>query len=178
MLSNMINVEQALKNDRFMKAATGFSPSEFNHMSESFDLELHNEKWTAYEKGVEQEERIRKPGGGRPGNLKTAVEKLFFILFYFKCYPTFDILGFLFGLNRSNAFRNVQKLTATLERVLDKKMVLPKRKINTFEELIEMFPGVKDLFIDGTERPIQRPKDNEKQKKIIQARRKHIPRKT
>ncbi len=173
----MINVEQALKCDRFMKAATGFSSSEFNQMSESFDLELHNEKWTEYEKGVEREERDRKPGGGRIGNLKTAVEKLFFILFYFKCYPTFDVLGFLFGLDRSNAFRNVQKLIAALERVLDKKMVLPKRKINSFEELIEMFPGVKDLFIDGTERPIQRPKDNEKQNKNYSGKKKAHTRK-
>ena len=50
------------------------------------------------------------------------------------------------------------------ENVLEKKMVLPERKIGTVEELLELFPGVKDLFIDGTERPIQRPKDREKQK--------------
>jgi DDE superfamily endonuclease len=43
-------------------------------------------------------------------------------------------------------------------------MTLPKRKIDNFEELVMMFPGVNDLFIDGTERPIQRPKDDEKQK--------------
>ncbi len=70
----------------------------------------------------------------------------------------------VFGLDKSNAFRNVQKLTVVLEKVLDKKMTLPKRKIDNFEELVMMFPGVNDLFIDGTERPIQRPKDDEKQK--------------
>ncbi len=161
-----------------MKAATGLSSSEFNQMAESFDQELQNERWIEYEKGVEQGDRERKPGGGRIGGLKTTIEKLFFILFYFKCYPTFDVLGLLFGLDRSNAFRNVQKLTIVLEKVLDKKMTLPKRKIDNFEELIMMFPGIKNLFIDGTERPIQRPKDNEKQKKTIPARKRLIPRKT
>jgi len=51
-----------------------------------------------------------------------------------------------------------------LEKTLGRKMVLPKRKISTLDELIEIFPEVRDLIIDGTERPIQRPKDNEKQK--------------
>ena len=43
-------------------------------------------------------------------------------------------------------------------------MVLPARKISTIEGLLEAFPDVRDLLIDGTERPIQRPEDNEKQK--------------
>jgi len=43
-------------------------------------------------------------------------------------------------------------------------MVLPKREIHTIEELFEVFPEVKEIFIDATERPIQRPKNKEKQK--------------
>ena len=34
--------------------------------------------------------------------LRTAENKLFFILFYLKNYPTFDVLGFIFDLNPSN----------------------------------------------------------------------------
>ena len=37
------------------------------------------------------------------------------ILFYFKCYPTLDVLGLLFNFNRSNACRNVQKLIPIFE---------------------------------------------------------------
>ena len=39
--------------------------------------------------GVEQGDRERSPGGGRKRNLRTVSEKLFFILLYFKCYPTY-----------------------------------------------------------------------------------------
>lgn len=109
--------------------------------------------------------------------MRSFTEKLFFILFYFKCYPTFDVLGLLFNLDRSNACRNVQKLTPILEKVLDKKMELPKRKISTLEELFGIFPNVKDLFIDGTERPIQRPKDSEKQKENYSGKKKAHTRK-
>jgi len=51
-----------------------------------------------------------------------------------------------------------------MKRRLGGEMVSPKRKIGTLEELLEAFPDVVDLLIDGTERPIQRPKDDEKQK--------------
>jgi len=176
-LSNMITVNRALKSDRLMRATAGLSAREFNQLVQSFGQELQKEGWIRYEIGVKRGDRERKPGSGRTGNLRSFTEKLFFVLFYFKCYPTFDVLGLLFDLDRSNAFRNVQKLTPILEKVLDKKMVLPKRKISTLEELFEIFPAVKDLFIDGTERPIQRPKDSEKQKENYSGKKKAHTRK-
>ena len=147
-----------------MRATTGLSASEFKPLVESFVRELQKERLIRYERGVEHGFRKRRPGGGRIGTLRAPNEKLFFILFYYKCYPTFDVLGLLFDLDRSNACRNVQKLTAIAENVLGEELVLPERKISTMEELLELFPDVKDLFIDGTERPIQRPKDRAKQK--------------
>ena len=158
----MITVNRTLKSDRLTRATTGLSAQEFNQLAQSFGHELQREGRIRYARGVKQGERERKLGGGRIGNLRSFADKLFLVIFYFKCYPAFDVLGLLFNLNRSNAHRNVQKLTLILDKTLDKKMVLPKRKISTLEELFEIFPNVKDLFIDGTERPIQRPKDNEK----------------
>ena len=160
----MLNIDRALNDDRLMKSVIGLSKPEFNKLTESFEDESRNEAQNKYETGVELGNRKRKPGGGRIGNLGSYAEKLFFTLFYFKCYPTFDILGFLFDLNRSNANRNIHKFTSILEKTLGRKMVLPEREINTVEELLEVFPDVGDILIDGTERPIQRPKDNEKQK--------------
>ncbi len=42
-----------------------------------------------------------------------------------------------FNLNRSNACRNVQKLTPILEKVLGKKMALPNMEINSLEGTID-----------------------------------------
>ncbi|NQE52172.1 hypothetical protein C5S29_01165 [ANME-1 cluster archaeon GoMg3.2] len=44
-------------------------------------------------------------------------------------------------------------------KILGKKMALPSMKIKSFEGLFEIFSGAKDIFIDCTERQIQRPKD-------------------
>jgi hypothetical protein len=144
---------------------------------ESFSEEFQNETWVRYETGVEHGNRERKPGAGRVGNLESYATKLFFTLFYFKCYTTFDTLGFLFDLDRSNANRNIHKFTSILEKALGRKMVLPERKISTMEELLEVFPDVNDLLIDGTERPIQRPKDNDKQKENYSGKKKMHTRK-
>ncbi|MBE9594994.1 MAG: transposase, partial [Proteobacteria bacterium] len=173
----MLNFDRALNDDRLMKAMTGLSKPEFNKLTESFGDESQNEAQNRYETGVEQGNRKRKPGGGRIGNLGSYATKLFFTLFYFKCYPTFDILGFLFDLNRSNADRNIHKFTSILEKALGRKMVLPERKISTMGELLEVFPDVRDLLIDGTERPIQRPKDDEKQKENYSGKKKMHTRK-
>lgn len=58
----------------------------------------------------------------------------------------------------------MQRLTKVLEKALRKKQVLAKRRISNAKEFFEAFPEAKDIFIDGTERPIRRPKDNETQR--------------
>ncbi len=154
----MLDIDRALGDDRLIKAITGFSAFEFNKLIGGFREEFQNEAQVRYETGVELGNRERKPGGGRIGNLGSYATKLFFILFYFKCHPTFDILGFIFDLDRSNANRNTHNFTQILEKALGREMVLPKRKISTLEELLEAFPDVRDLLIDGTERPIRETK--------------------
>lgn len=70
----------------------------------------------------------------------------------------------MFGLDGSNACRDAHKLLPILEKALEEAVVLPKRKISSLKELFEVFLELKDFFIDATERPIQRPKDNDEQK--------------
>jgi len=108
--------------------------------------------------------RQRATGAGRKPTLGTVEAKLFFILFYFKVYPTFDLAGFLFDVDRSQANRWMHGLQPLLEQVLGEKVALPKRKIACLEEFVEAFPDMKLVILDGTECPIQRWKDWEKQK--------------
>jgi hypothetical protein len=90
--------------------------------------------------------------------------QLFFILMYVKCYPTFDVAGALYGVNRSQAHRWTQRLLLILEKALGQALVLPERQIHHAEVLWTRFPTAKTLFVDGSERPIQRPQDATKQK--------------
>ena len=51
-----------------------------------------------------------------------------------------------------------------LEAALGRKAVLPARKIATVEEFLRRFPQVKEVFVDGTERPMRRPTGQTAQK--------------
>ena len=101
---------------------------------------------------------------GRNFMLKSSEEKLFFILFYMKCYSTFEVAGFFFNVNKSSCCRWVQGFLPALRETLGKELVLPKRKISDPKEFLRLFPEVQATFVDGTERPIQRPKDGKRQR--------------
>jgi hypothetical protein len=104
-------------------------------------------------------------------------EKLFYILLYCKCYPTFDLMSVLFRFDRSCAWDWVHGLLPILEQALGSKQALPERKLRSMEEFLERFPDVKEVILDGTERPVQRPKDSEKQKNHYSGKKKRHTRK-
>ncbi len=169
----MMNIDKVLKNERLTLALTGLNPKEFLDLLPMFEQVWQDKKQSDYRKN--RKHRVRKPGGGRKGFLKTMQDKLFYILFYYKCYPTYDVLTFLYGFDRANGFRRQEQLTEILEKTLGKKMVLPERRLKKVEEFLEMFPEAREVFLDGTERPVQRPKDSKQQKeKYSGKKKKHV----
>jgi len=167
----MLNIDRALENERLLRALTGLNRNAFDKLCEVFEV--------VYQEQLERDPNPRKraKGGGRKVRLQSIEAKLFFILFYFKCYPTFDVLGLLFELERGRSNRWVHRLQGLLETALGKKMVLPERKIESIEQFLQCFPEVKVVIVDGTERPVQRPKDAQKQKECYSGKKKRHTRK-
>lgn len=163
-----------LKNPRLMLAMTGLTAKEFENLLPTF-AETLTTKLKQRHSG--DPDKQRKFGGGRKGFLKTAADRLFFILFYYKCYPTYDLLTFFYNCNRSNACRRQHFLSGILQAALGKKSALPKRQLKSVEDFFKAFPEAKEVFIDGTERPIQRPKNREKQKANYSGKKKRHTRK-
>ena len=166
----MIDTARALKSERLMKALTGMTAPEFDGILSVFEEVLKHESL--------KKERERAPGGGAHHTLKTAEEKLFYTLFYVRCYPTFDLAAFFFGgVSPSQPFRRTHTFLPALEKALGKKLVLPQRKIRTPEEFLCLFPDVKEVFIDGTERPVCRSVSAERQRADFSGKRKRHTRK-
>ena len=153
----MVSIERAFGNDRLLLALTGMKVGEFRTLVSSFDKILYED--------LRQRDRQRAVGAGYKGILKDAPRKLFYILFYLKVYPTYDLAGFIFGVDRSRCFRWTERLRPLLEKALGRHLVLPKRQIRFVEEFMSLCPDVKDLFLDGTERPTQRPQKSRLYKK-------------
>ena len=165
----MLNIEGALKQDRLLRALTGLNQKAFDALLPTFS--------TIYLDIQMNLPRQRALGGGRKARLLTNQDKLFFILFYFKCYPTFDVAGLLFDMHRSQADEWMHRLQPILEAALGQKMALPERHLDSIEAFLSRFPGVQRVMIDGTERPIARPQDPEKQKQNYSGKKKRHTRK-
>lgn len=170
----MMSHEKVLRNPRLILALTGLTAKEFNNLLPTFSETLLKR---LKQRHNDDPDKQRKFGGGRKGFLKTAAEKLFFILLYYKCYPTYDLLTFLYNCNRSNACRRQHFLGNILQTALGKKLALPKRQLRSVEDFFKAFPEAKEVFIDGTERPIQRPQDKERQKANYSGKKKRHTRK-
>lgn len=167
----MLRVEYAMTSDRTMKALTGLTRSAFRALVPSFGQAL-------YDQALDRDPpRQRRPGGGGQSTLATVDAKLFFILMYVKCYPTFDVAGVLYGVHRSRAHRWTQRLLLVLERALGKAVVLPERQIHDVEAFFRRFPTAETLFVDGSERPTRRPQEPSEQKDYYSGKKKRHTRK-
>lgn len=147
-----------IKNDRISSSLIGMKIEEFKELSRLLEEEIIEKKEIEYKEG----KRKRKAGGGAKGNLETADQKLFFVLYYMKNYPTYDVLGYLFDMDGGNACSHIQLLTPLVSRVLNRLGVMPERELSDkgiFSQLIED----KEIIIDATERRCVRPVNKEQQ---------------
>jgi hypothetical protein len=92
------------------------------------------------------------------------VEKLQFVLSYYKTYLPFDVLGTPLAMARSKAHANLHKLSPMLYDTLVHLERMPYRELATLEALKAALHGVDRLRIDATERAYHRSQDEAKQR--------------
>jgi hypothetical protein len=160
-----MNIQNTLNNKRLSKAMIGVNKEEFERLLPQFEQVLIENK-------LNNPNRKNKLGQGIKGKLPTASDKLFFTLFYMKVYPTFDVLGCFFDKGRSRSCKELHVYLAVLKKVLGRELVLPKRKVTSMEELFEIYPEIKDVFVDGVERKVERPVNKKKQNKLYSGKKK------
>lgn len=162
-----------IRDDRQAKALTGCTLAMLQELLPVFEQLFR----AAVAARIPMSERKRALGGGKRGVLKTTEDKLVYVLLYLKAYPTYDVLSSIFDLDRGPACRRVQQLLPVLEATLGRKIVLPERKITSIEEFYQKFPEARDVLVDGTERPVQKPKSTKKRKKLYSGKKKTTARK-
>lgn len=167
-----MNIASALRTDRMCKALTGLSVREFEELA--VDFSRNYQEFEAKRK----KNRQRKLGGGRGSYIETSREKLFYVLWYMKTYPTFDVASFYVGFARGNACTWMHTLLPILETTMKRKFVLPQRKIADPEEFLRLFPETAEVFVDGVERLKQRPKKKKSANKTYSGKKKQHTRKS
>ena len=144
-----MDIAKILSDDRTSQAAIGVTGKVFSKLLPVFEKVYYKTK------------KKNPYRGGRPEKLRSMEEKLFFVLYYLKNYPTYDVMGMHFGFNRSSAYKRVQEYLKVLELSLKMSKSLPAESLKTLRKAIG---DEKLVIIDGTEQRKHRPKNKEKQK--------------
>ena len=150
----MASFEKTACKPKELLSMTGYTLNEFNALLPSFEEAILESNQT-----LEGKERVNKPTAYKNSAFSNIADQLFFILIYMKQYTTQTMLGQLFGISQSKANLWIHYLMPILLTALGKMKALPCRDMHEFiEKEASLYAH------DGTERIIQRPKNNAKQK--------------
>jgi len=156
-----------LKSERQWRSSTGLKELQFRvlagHFAEAYE-QIHGESLSE-----------RKGNSSQESVLKTYEELLFFVLFSLKSGLTYDVLGFVFGLDGSNAQRNQKSALPVLRLALSRAGAMPARSFSKVEDFEAWFSADEVLILDGTEQRSQRPGDNEVQKEAFSGKKNRTP---
>ena len=135
-------------------------------------------------------QRQRQVGGGRQFQLALE-ERVLLVLVWVRLYVTNEVLGYLFGLDASNISRNRRGILPLVEAHVPvpchlrctgaRKPPGPsrrRRKIGTVAELLKQYPELRDLIVDTTEQPIQRPQHPRRQRQHYSGKKRRHTRKS
>jgi hypothetical protein len=161
-----------IRDDRHWRSLTGLSQAKFEQLLCTFTVVYQEAQQAAYEAAVAAGTRQRQLGGGAKGKLPTPADKLLFVLYYYKTYPTFDVLGTQFGLVRSKAHKNLYDLSLLLHKTLVRLEMLPHREFKTPAELQAALHGIDHVIIDATERAYRRSQEATTQREHYSGKRK------
>lgn len=165
----MFNISYIIKKKDLFPSVLGISYYHFEKLLPKFSQALRIKEHSR----IPDDKRKRRPGAGRKSNLGDDTGKLFFILFYYRHYPTLRFAQALFSLEDSHIHYWIHFLTDILWETLGYQLQLPKARISSLQGMYQNCPDLKEFIVDGTEREIERPKDNQKQKDYYSGKKKH-----
>lgn len=137
-------------------AVTGFTRAQFEQLLVLFSQSYFD----LFGKTVAE----RQTGIEVTPSLRSEEELLLFTLFSLKAGLTYDALGFVSGMDASNAKRNQQLGLQVLERTLSAAQFLPRREFKDAAEFATYLQNEKTVIIDGLEQRMQRPNEDEVQR--------------
>ena len=145
-----------LTTDRQWCAATGYTAAQFDKLLSLFTqsyCELYGQTVAQRQADLEV-----------TPSLQSEQELLFFTLFSLKAGLTYDVLGFVSGMDAANAKRNQELGLRVLEHTLAAASCLPRREFKNTAEFAASLKNEETLIFDGTEQRTNRPNDDAAQK--------------
>src|SRR5262245_59374089 len=155
----MLRLEHLTAKPHAFVSLTGLTPAEFDALYADFLPRYRRHRAAADTTRRPRRPRRPAPGAGHP-YAHDLRHRLLLALVWLKVYPTFEVLGLLFGLDKGNARRNLLDVLEALEGLedfpFDHDPSDRPRRPRSLAGVLEAFPTVR-LVIDSTEQRIPRP---------------------
>lgn len=153
----MFEYESLLRYPSAFRSLTGMNPDEFERLFTDFSAAAQRRRQRS-RTSKDGQRRQRAAGAGHPF-AHDERHRLLMALIWLRIYPTYELLGFFFGLHKRNVQLNVRGVLEILDTLDDFPFDRPdgeRRKLSTMEQVMTAFPSVR-LVIDGKEQRVQRP---------------------
>lgn len=154
----MITYARLAETPNAFPAVTGMTRDEFDGLFVAYTAaaDAHQAARTHTKRGTQILRRAA--GAGHPHDHDPRT-RLLIALVWVRVYPTFELLGLLFGLDKSNAWHNTQDALEVLEGMTDFPFDPPGRgrpRLRTADQVMDTFPEVRAV-IDAKEQAFRRP---------------------
>lgn len=154
----MLTYDRLCQTAKAFPALTGLTRDEFDRLFGAFEAAAETLRAASTHTRRGSQKRTRAAGAGRRHAL-AARTRLLLALVWLRVYPTYELLGWLFGPDKSNAWHNTQDVLEVLDTLTDFPFDRPdpdRRKLQTAEAVMATFPEVR-VIIDAKERGFRRP---------------------
>jgi hypothetical protein len=161
----MLSYEELRRHPAAFPSLTGMTRPEFDDLLGRFtraEADLRANSDTTRRGGTPRE---RAAGAGRRYG-RGAADRLLMALMWLRVYPTYEVLGFFFGLHKRNAPLNVLAALGALDSPSDFPFDRPgadRKKARSAAEVMAAFPAVR-VIIDAKEQRVNRPRGQEAQR--------------
>jgi hypothetical protein len=155
----MLTPDQLRQRPASFRSLTGLTLSQFD--------QLYQEVATRYDAAeaarLARPQRQRRPGAGRKFS-RPLVDRLLMALVWLRVYSTYEVLGVLFGFNKSTICRRLQFMLPLLRDVTSADLEWPdeQQRKRDLGEILRDFPDL-EVLVDATEQRIRRPKSTPEQ---------------
>lgn len=145
------------KPEQFLRF-TGMTVTQFDFLYKSIKKQYK----TTERKRLSKRKRVRDIGAGRPFKLPLK-DRILMLLIYYRCYTSYDLLEYLFGVDSSTICRHIIKIEPAVRESMPipAKINADSKKLKSLEDIQQFFPEL-IAITDGTEQP--RPKNKKKRK--------------
>jgi len=160
----MFAFETLMRYPSAFRSLTGMTPDEFDDLLTAF-VAAHARRQRHSHTTRRGQPRQRAAGAGHPHRHDDR-HRLLLALVWLRVYPTYELLGFFFGLHKRNAQLNVRDVLAVLDALDDFPFDRPgrdRKALRSVTEVMAAFPAVR-VVIDSKEQRVNRPTGHDAQK--------------